>query len=139
MALFSLLRGSNTIRVRRADMKSGELIPEPIDFVCDIEIKAKRALTGNPGAIAEWQKVLDDPDSYELLPEDLRMVLGFTFSTNLLGVDGDYRKLYWRVKQEQDRRAVTPTESEDDDAGIFTDNSSGSIGFDFGYSAGEEA
>lgn len=116
-------------------MKSGEIQAEPIDFVCDIELKAKIALSNiSRGAWDEWQKVLDDPDSYELLPEDLRMVLGFTFGTNLLGVDGDYRRLYWRAKQEQDRRAVTPREDEDD-AGIIADafTDTGDIGFDFGY------
>lgn len=132
MALYALLRTSNTIRVRRADMKSGEITAEPIDFVCDIEMKAKRILDQDWSALKEWQKVMDDPDSYDTLPLDVQTLLGFSFSVNQLGVDGDYRRLYWRAKQEQDRRAVTQTESEDDDAGIFGDGS-GDTSFPFGF------
>lgn len=135
MALFALLRSSNTIRVRRADMKSGEITAEPIDFVCDIEMKAWRILDQDGAAYAEWRKVLSDPDSYDQLPMDVQLLLGFAFSVNRLGVDGDYRRLYWRVKQEQDRRAVTQSESEDDDAGIFGDGN-GDSSFLFG--SGEE-
>lgn len=118
-------------------MKSGEITPEPIDFVCDIEIKANRILDKDWAAKYEWQKVLNDPDSYELLPVDVQNFLGFAFSVNRLGVDGDYRKLYWRVKQEQDRRAVAPRE-EDDDARIFSDNS-GDPSFPFGFNTEDGA
>lgn len=139
MALYALIKSSpGTIRVKRADMKQGEVAAEPVDFICDVELKAKQALMCDTGQIvphwyAEWQKVLDDPDSYELLSTDLRTLIGFTFGIKLLGVDGDYRRLYWRYKQDQDRRSILTEESEDDNAGDDFFANHGDTGFDFGY------
>lgn len=102
MALYAAIKDTpGCIRVRRAEYRQGEVQAEPIDFIIDVELKAKRALLQDPDpeyALVEWSRVLDNPEQYPFLPVVIREALGQAFNINRLGVDGDYRMLYFKVK-----------------------------------------
>jgi hypothetical protein len=99
MALYAAIKDTpGAIRVRRAEMRQGEVKAEPIDFIIDVELKAEAALHENPIGLAGWAYLLDNPEEYSLLHIGVKEVLGRTFEGARLGVDGDYRKLYFRVK-----------------------------------------
>lgn len=104
MALYAALQDAGGFQVRRADMKQGEVKAEPMDFCIDVELKAKRALlTGNPDyyAVGEWVTVMYHPDTYAQVSVSTREVLGLAFEKGRLGIDGDYRTLFFRVKNQQ--------------------------------------
>ena len=102
MALYAAIKDTpGSIKVRRAEMRQGEVQAEPIDFIIDVELKAKRALLEDPDpeyALVEWERVLADPLQYPFVPVVIREELGTAFEQNRLGVDGDYRMLYFKVK-----------------------------------------
>lgn len=98
LALYSVLKGTPQQGVRRAELKQGEVTPEAIDFLADVEIKAKRTLS------PLYYKVLLQlaaEDTYELFPIDLQCQLGQIFWEKGLNYDGDYRVLYFRAKNNQ--------------------------------------
>lgn len=105
MALYAAIKDTPGImRVRRAEMRQGEVQAEPIDFVIDVELKARRALQQDIDpvyAVAEWLRILDAPEQYATLPVAIREEIGNEFLSCGLGVDGAYRMLYWRVKNRQ--------------------------------------
>jgi hypothetical protein len=87
--------------------QSGEVTAESIDFVSDVEIKAKRTLT------PVYYKVflqLSAENAYELFPVDMQCALGQAFLKSRMNFDGDYRVLYYRAKnnQLQDRPEPQP-------------------------------
>jgi hypothetical protein len=95
LALYSALKGAPQRGVRRAELKQGEVIAEPIDFLADTEIKAKRSL----GLL--YYKVLLQlaaEDAYALFPIDLQCQLGQEFLSHDMNYDGHYRVLYFRAK-----------------------------------------
>ena len=101
-ALYSVLKGKPQQGVRRAELKQGVVTAEAIDFMADVEIKAKRVLS------PIYYKVylqLAEEGKYEQLPVDFQCALGQTFSENKMNYDGDYRVLYYRAKNNllQDR------------------------------------
>lgn len=108
MALYAAIKDSKLIRVKRAEMKQGEVAAEPIDFCADVELKADRTL--GLGHVL-WSGVIDNPERYLHLPEHLRQELGRAFSINRLGVDGDYRALFFKLKN-QNMRAALKQETE---------------------------
>jgi hypothetical protein len=95
-ALYSVLKGTPQQGVRRAELKQGGVIAEAIDFLADVEVKAKRALSPLYYKVY-LQLALDG--NYELLPIDLQCALGQAFGA--LNYDGDYRALYYRAKNNQ--------------------------------------
>jgi hypothetical protein len=105
MALYATLRDSNNIEVRRTRMVMGEAIAEPIDFLCDVDLKAQRAFSSpvRPATanISLWTMVRNDPESYMNLPIVLRRWLGEYFVNHNLGTDGDYKTLYFRTKNQR--------------------------------------
>lgn len=100
MALYFTLQGSGSLKVNRVDMKQGEAKAEPLDFTIDVEIKAKRSLYGLPYVELEWLASLRNED--RILPIGVRELLGKTFEDNNLGVDGHYRMLYYRTKNNKE-------------------------------------
>lgn len=114
MALYAAIKDTpGVIRVRRAEMRQGEVQAEPIDFIIDVELKAKRALQRVPVGIKAWFFVLDNPDRYAGLPVGVREELGKEFNASRLGVDGAYRMLYFRVKNNHQKV------SQEETSGIF--------------------
>jgi hypothetical protein len=101
-ALYSVLKGTPQQGVRRAELKQGVVTAEAIDFMADVEIKAKRALT--PPYYFAYLRMLLTGD-YTLLPIDLQCALGEVFLRSDLNYDGAYRVLYYRAKNNllQDR------------------------------------
>lgn len=102
MALYAAIKDTpGAIKVRRAEMRQGEVPAEPLDFIIDVELKAKRAILADidPAyATAEWMTVMYHPELYPHLPVVIREELGREFEAKRLGVDGDYRLLYFKVK-----------------------------------------
>ena len=114
MALYSAIKDTpGILRVQRAEMRQGEVKSLPIDFIIDVELKAKRVILNqydpyNPTHILnEWYKLLDKPDQYPQMPLALREEFGREFDLNGLGVDGDYRMLYWRIKNNYQKQEET--------------------------------
>src|ERR1035437_4914377 len=101
-ALYSVLKGTPQQGVRRAELKQGTVIAEAIDFMADVEIKAKRILT-SPYHFVYLRALLTG--DYALLPVDMQCALGEEFLRNDLNYDGAYRILYYRAKNNllQDR------------------------------------
>jgi len=99
MALYAAIKDTpGAIRVRRAEMRQGEVKAEPIDFIIDVELKGDAVLHENPIGLAGWAHVLGHPEDYMLINNDIKRTLGQIIDSARLGVDGDYRKLYFRVK-----------------------------------------
>lgn len=98
MALYEALLTSN-LRVRRAQLNlRGEVPAEPIDFICDVDIKAKRA--GYHTAMLLLTSV----------PVSIKRVVGKAFLFGGLHLDGDYKTLYFRVKNSTTRNSMTTNE-----------------------------
>ena len=97
-ALYSVLKGTPQQGVRRAELKQGEVIAESIDFMADVEIKAKRVLSS---LYYKAYLALAMDGNYELMPIDLQCALGEIFMRSNLNYDGDYRVLYYRAKNNQ--------------------------------------
>lgn len=80
--------------LRRAAVRSnGEVAAEAIDFLCDVELKAKRVLY--PTEFDMFREGLE-------LPDAAKIDLGEVFQKCRMGVSGDYKALYFRVKQVMD-------------------------------------
>jgi hypothetical protein len=88
--------------LRRAAVRSnGEVAAEPIDFLCDVELKAKRALF--PIEFNMFKEGLE-------LPIGAKTELGEVFHRCRLGVGGDYKSLYYHVKQVMDGQTMKGVE-----------------------------
>jgi hypothetical protein len=101
-ALYSVLKGTPQQGVRRAELKQGVVVAEAIDFMADVEIKARRILS--PPYCFVYLRAMLTGD-YGLLPVDLQCALGQEFLRSSMNYDGDYRVLYYRAKNNllQDR------------------------------------
>ena len=102
-ALYYILKSGDTSRVlKRAEMKQGRVASEPVDFLADYEIKAKRVL--NPTQYRLLLRYASE-GTYERVPKSLKQLLGKTFLQNDLNFDGAYKSLYWQAKNNrlQDR------------------------------------
>ena len=85
--------------LRRAAIRSnGEVAAESIDFLCDVEIKAKRVLYS-----IEFDMFREGLD----LPLTAKIALGEVFYRCRLGVGGDYKSLYFHVKQVVDSKPLS--------------------------------
>lgn len=103
MSLYYALKDAGQFVVKRAEMKQGEVAATAIDFCADVEIKAHRELARFPFELSLWELVERDPSYYTKIPLDIRETLGRAFDRGNLGVDGAYRTLYFKTKQQQER------------------------------------
>lgn len=105
LSLYLVIREAQEERglpLRRAAVRSnGEVAAESIDFLCDVELKAKRVL---PSIQFEMFK-----QGLEL-PLHSQIDLGETFLKCKLGMTGDYKALYFHIRQVQDGQALQATE-----------------------------
>jgi hypothetical protein len=100
LALYMVLRGTpGALKVRRAQYRD-EVEALPLDYVLDVEIKTKR--TAGP-YYGMWQR-LANAEHPELLPPWLKEELGHTYTEWGLSEEGAYRKLFFKVKNDQMRR-----------------------------------
>jgi hypothetical protein len=98
LALYTALKGEvRPHSLRRAELKQGEVVAEPIDFIADVEIKAKRVLS----PLEYWNLLAFAEDSSKPLPKSLQQRLGVMFLRSNLNYDGAYRVLYFRAKNNQ--------------------------------------
>ena len=100
-ALYQTLNeGREHLRTKRAEYRNDEVQALPIDFLLDVEIKAKRAL---PSPLYAMFMRLASSCNIEVPPEAAKLLLGLTWKEYGLGVDGSYRRLYYTVKNDQIR------------------------------------
>jgi len=97
MALYAALKDIGQFRVKRAQVRQGEVPAEALDFICDVEIKAKRA---NINAIS-WHRILQYPETYLELSKEDKRALGKVFKCGQLDVGGPYKKLYFKAKNQR--------------------------------------
>lgn len=96
MALYCALKNeSRPQSIRRAELKQGEVTAEPIDFIADVEVKAKRVLTAD-----QFRRLMSlaEKDRYHEVPPKYKQQLGLLFLRSKMNYDGDYRVLYFRAK-----------------------------------------
>ena len=107
-ALYSTLKDNQgSFKIRRAEIKQdGEIIPDPIDFCIDFELKASRAL---PWMEYQTSLRIIAANNAEILSPEIKLVLGRMFTECNMGVDGAYRKLYHVTKNDQVRSAMRGT------------------------------
>ena len=103
LALYSVLHNGHLIRTKRAKLTGKEVEALPIDFSADLEIRAKEVFNTRE-LFSMWGMVLEDPDSFVDLPQFMKQRLGESIEKHDLGVDGHYKKLYYRVKNAYDRK-----------------------------------
>lgn len=103
MALYVTLNGGSTRNIRRAELKQGEVAPDPTDFLADVLLKARRILTP---IFYEMLLRLAENDKCELLPPEMQQSLGKVFLERKLGPSGDYKRLYFRAKNQQMREMI---------------------------------
>jgi hypothetical protein len=102
MALYVALQSSHSVCVRRAQLNlRGEVPAEPIDFICDVEIKARRAGFYATGSMMDPSLVLT---------HSLKQAVGKAFLAGGLHIDGPYKTLYFRVKNQADRNSMANNE-----------------------------
>lgn len=98
MALYMTLKDNPQRTLRRAELKQGEVIAEAIDFLVDVELKAKRIL---PPIIYEVFMRLAEQGHPEILPDNFKQNLGFLFWKSKMDIAGHYRTLYLRAKNQR--------------------------------------
>jgi hypothetical protein len=94
-ALYAILRGTPQDIVIN---KQGKVVADPIYFLADVEIKAKRTLS--PLYYKVFLQLAENGD-YGMLPIDLQNALGEAFLRGDLNLDGAYRYLYYRAKNDR--------------------------------------
>lgn len=88
--------------LRRAALRSnGEVAAEAIDFICDVELKARRTLT--PLEFEMFRAGLD-------IPLFCKELLGEVFRKTRLSVGGDYKALFFHAKQVVDGKGLNSVE-----------------------------
>ena len=102
MTLYGVLKVQPTQSVHRAELRQGEVTAEAVDFLADVEIKAKRVLT--PTQYRLLMKFVEE-EKLESVPKIVQQQLGLLFLRSNLNYDGDYRVLYYKAKNNrlQDR------------------------------------
>lgn len=104
MALYVALSSSREqYTIRRAAIGKDGVPADPIDFIADVEIKAKRTLSP---VMYEMFLRLAEEGQADLLPKADKQALGLKFLKSNMHEAGDYRTLYFRVKNNQREEAV---------------------------------
>lgn len=100
-ALYYILKSNSmSLRTKQAVYRQDEVAAEPLDFLIDVEVKVKRAV-GQRFYDIFLRAVYNE--NIEILSETLREALGRTFLEYGLGPDGAYRRLYYKIKNDQIR------------------------------------
>lgn len=112
MTLYAVLKAQPSLSIHRAELKQGEVTAEGVDFLADVEIKAKRVL--NPTQFRLLMKFAGE-DKLASVPATIQQQLGLIFLRSKMNYDGDYRVLYFRAKNDrlQDRDEPTHFPEED--------------------------
>lgn len=101
IALYSILKANmSSLRIKQAVYRADEVAAEPLDFVLDVEVKAKRLL-GEPIYMLFLRAVFNE--NLGVIPDHVKKALGRQWMSYGLGPEGTYRKLYFRIKNEQTR------------------------------------
>lgn len=97
-ALYCILKQGEPHSMRRAELKQGVCTAEPVDFIADFELRCKRTL--NP---IQCRLVLNyvTNDRCQSIPKSIQHLLGRLFLETDLSVDGAYRILFYRAKNNQ--------------------------------------
>jgi hypothetical protein len=104
VALYFILKSNSaSFRVKPAVIRDGEVEAQPMDFIFDVEIKTKRAL-GQPFFDLFLRAVANEQT--EILPEYMRESLGKYWKSYGLTPEGSYAKLYFDIKNKQDRSVL---------------------------------
>ena len=97
----SLVENRQNMRAKQAELNmNGEVTAEPMDFLFDCEMKAKRVLTQRQYT---FFRVFSENGMPQLIPVDIQLALGTVWYETKLDIDGPYRSLYFRVKNRMDR------------------------------------
>lgn len=106
-ALYSVLTNeSRPQSIRRAELRQGVVTAEPIDFIADVEMKAKRLLS--PTQYRLLMRFVAE-EKYQSVPKKIQQQLGVLFLRSNMNYDGDYRVLYFRAKNNQLHDREEPT------------------------------
>lgn len=102
MTLYAVLKAQPSQSIHRAELRQGEVTAEAVDFMADVEIKAKRILSPAQYSLLMSHVAEERIDS---VPKDVQEQLGLMFLRSKLNYDGDYRVLYYKAKNNrlQDR------------------------------------
>ncbi len=120
VALYQVFNESrDTHRTKRAEYRCDEVPALPIDFMIDVELKAKRVL---PTPMYEMFLRLTTLSNLELLPTAAKLLLGQVWKEYGLGVEGSYRTLYFKTKNEQVRNFLKGTQHGDSSGDTQGDN-----------------
>jgi hypothetical protein len=102
LALYMTLRENpQMLRVKPVECKCGEVKDLPLDFIIDVEQKASRKLDINHYRM--FLRVAQTGGDYFVFPEYMKLDLGEVWWDNGLGVDGAYARLYFKIKNDQER------------------------------------
>lgn len=113
-ALYQVLNeGRAALRTKQAVYRNDEVQALAIDFLLDVELKSSRAL---PVPLYHMFLRLSETGNMELLPESAKLLLGRAYQAWGLGVEGSYKALYFKTKNEQMRGFM---KGKQHDAGIF--------------------
>ena len=111
IALYSVLKSNSmSLRVKQVVYRADEAEALPVDFLIDVELKAKR--TVGQRFYEMFQRAVYN-ENLDLLSEVLREALGRTFLEYGLGPDGAYARLYYKVKNDQVRSYMKGTQGGD--------------------------
>ena|ERR1700691_2478630 len=112
-ALYMLfIANPRSLRTKQATYRQDEVEALPIDFKCDVEVKARRVVGHYYYEMFTRLALIQE---VKLLPEDIRLTLGQVWKEYGLGTDGAYARLYYNTNNEQIRRTM----KENNDVRIF--------------------
>jgi hypothetical protein len=115
VALYTVLKSNSAaLRAKQVSYHAEEMEILPIDFVIDVEVKVRRAV-GQRFYDIFLRSVYNE--NTEILSETLREALGKTFLEYSLTPDGPYRRLYYKIKNDQTRSYMKGTVN-----GVFSRN-----------------
>jgi len=110
VTLYSVLQGRRQhLRVRRAALNlRGEVRAEAIDFLADVELKARRVLSPQ-----EFKAFLErvHTETTDKTPVSIQMLLGELWNRYDLNFDGPYGSLYFMIRNEQEKREAIEAEN----------------------------
>jgi len=100
LALYSTIKEDEyLLRTRRTQSLQGD----PLDFIYDVQLKTRRAL---PSFASQVFLRMADAGNYGLASPETKLALGRIYLEFGLDIDGAYKKLYYRTKNEQIRQAL---------------------------------
>lgn len=100
----TLIEGRNQMRVRRVELNmNNEVSAEPLDFLCDVESKAKRTLSPRQYTLFQC---FAKASATQLTSLEVQLALGEIWYKTGLDLDGTYASLYFRIKNAQARESM---------------------------------